>query len=223
MRRKEKLVNGEIYHIFNKSIADFKIFNNNNDFSRMKDMIRYYQAEGMPLKFSQYMELVKVKRNGFLNQFKSDSQDKERIVQIIAFCFMPTHYHLILKQLRENGISVFISNIQNSYTRYFNTKFKRKGPLWEGPFKNVLIKTDTQLLHLTRYLHLNSVTSYLVNRPEEWLYTSYLEYLSKIKENEKICDYEDLLDIEPFYYKKFIEDRISYQRELSRIKELLFE
>lgn len=223
MRRKEKLVNGEIYHIFNKSIADFKIFNNNNDFSRMKDMIRYYQAEGMPLKFSQYMELVKVKRNGFLNQFKSDSQDKERIVQIIAFCFMPTHYHLILKQLRENGISVFISNIQNSYTRYFNTKFKRKGPLWEGPFKNVLIKTDTQLLHLTRYLHLNSVTSYLVNRPEEWLYTSYLEYLSKIKENEKICDYEDLLDIEPSYYKKFIEDRISYQRELSRIKELLFE
>lgn len=223
MRRKEVLASGEIYHIFNKSIADFKIFNTDADFCRMKNSLRYYQLDKRPLKFSQYLQLEKVEEEGFDNCFNPIFSGGEKAVQIIAYCLMHTHFHLILKQLKENGISIFMGSVLNSYSHYFNTKHKRKGPLWEGKFKNVLVRSDEQLLHLTRYIHLNPVTSYLVDKSEDWPASSCREYLLKIKNSESCCSYDEILNIEPGDYKKFLEDRVSYQRELGKIKEVLFD
>ena len=182
--------------------------------------IRYYQREKPALKFSKFLKLSMVLRD---QQYEASPSPDEKLVEIIAFCIMPTHLHFILKQLKENGISTFMSNILNSYTRYFNTKYNRKGPLWEGRFKNALVKTDEQLLHLTRYIHLNPVTVYLVNKPEEWPASSFQEYMLKVNDNDKICKYDDLLKIEPPTYRKFVVNRASYQRDLAKIKELLFE
>lgn len=223
MRRKEELVTGEIYHIYNRSIADFKIFNSTPDFLRMKNMLRYYQVEKMNLRFSQFIELYIVKEAGFINHFISLSKDKNKLVQIIAYCLMPSHLHLIVKQSIDNGITKFMGNLLNSYSRYFNIKYNRKGPLWEGKFKNIFVDDDQQLLHLTRYVHLNPVTGYLVNKPEEWAASSYNEYISKNNDNDGICKYDDILDIESAVYKKFVEDRISYQRDLAKIKNALLE
>ncbi|MDD5173954.1 MAG: transposase [Candidatus Omnitrophica bacterium] len=223
MRRKDKLSVGEVYHVFNKSIADFKIFNNETEFLRMKYMIKYYQR-GMPRDcFARFMEYEKVIKSGFYNAFASIKHDRGKLVDIIAFCLMPSHLHLILRQVRENGISIFVGNLLNSYSRYFNLKHCRKGPLWEGRFKDVLVNRDEYLLHLTRYLHLNPVTSYLVERPDQWQHSSFLEFLSKTNEEEAICQFGDILSIEPTAYKKFVEDRIAYQRELAKIKDLILE
>lgn len=219
--RKDLLVVGQVYHIFTKSIAGFKIFNNESEFSRMRSTVHYYQREKPPVRFSKFIESARAENNH--PDETIPLSDKEKLVEIIAYCLMPTHLHLILKQLKENGISTFMSNILNSYTRYFNTKIDRKGPLWEGRFKNVLVETDEQLLHLTRYIHLNPVTAYLVNKPEEWPASSYREYISKINDNDRICKYNDILEIEPISYRKFVEDRASYQREMATIKELLLE
>ena len=207
-----------IYHVFNKSIAGYKIFNNDSEFSRMRDVVRYYQEEKPPVKYSKFIKNRSHRVGGI-----GCSSEREKIVEIIAYCFMPTHLHLVLKELKENGISTFMNNILNSYTRYFNIKHNRKGPLWEGRSKKVLVETDGQLLHLTRYVHLNPVTAYLVDNPEEWLVSSYSEYLSKVNDNDRICKYEDILDVKPTSYRKFVEDTISYQRELAKIKELLLE
>ena len=136
---------------------------------------------------------------------------------------MPTHFHLILRQLTDNGISIFMQNTLNSYSRYFNIKHNRKGPLWQGRFKSVLIKTEEQLLHLTRYIHLNPVTAYLVERSEEWPSSSYKEFLSDNDDGEKICRFRDILDIEPLSYREFVNDAVSYERELAKIKRLLLE
>ena len=224
MRRRETLANGEVYHIFNKSIAEFKIFNNTSNFLRIKNMIRYYQIGNMPLRFSWFLELNNVKEKGFNERFIPFSQGKEKLIQIIAYCLMPTHLHLILKQLKENGISIFMGNILNGYSRYFNTKYRRKGPLWEGRFKNVLVGSDEQLLHLTRYIHLNPVTAYLTENPEEWIHSSYKEYLNSYNnEDERICKYDDILEIEASSYREFVEDRVSYQRELANIKSLVLD
>jgi len=133
---------------------------------------------------------------------------------------MPTHVHLILKQLTSDGISDFIGKVLNSYSKYFNTKHKRKGPLWEERFKNILVITDEQLLHLTRYLHLNPATALIVEKPEDWPYSSYCEYLG-IGQGIGLCKYQDILNINPKSYRKFVNDRISYQRELAKIKALI--
>lgn len=221
MSRKDKLVTGEIYHVFNKSIAGFKILNNRFDFIRMLSTVRYYQREDLPEKLSRFIEHKK--SNKKKNYFYDFLQNKEKMVEIIAYCLMPTHIHLVLKQLKENGISIFMKTVLNSYSKYFNTKLKRKGPLWEGRFKNVLVDKDEQLIHLTRYIHLNPVTAYLADKPQEWKFSSYEEYLGKRSKEDIVCSYEDLLSIQPDSYKEFVNDRIDYQRSLAIIKDLMLD
>jgi putative transposase len=217
---KNSLVKGEFYHVFTKSIADYIIFNNDVEFARMVKVIHYYQKENPPQKFSYFVKM----QNKGLKSFQDKAQPaNSNLIEIIAYCLMPTHLHLILTPVKEDGLSIFMSNILNSYTRYFNIKHKRKGPLWEGRFKSVLVESDEQLLHLTRYIHLNPVTACIVNKPQEWMASSYLEYLSQVNENDKICHYDNVLDINPSYYKNFVEDRISYQRELAYIKSVAIE
>jgi len=211
-----------VYHVFNRSIADFVIFNNATEFTRMLEVIQYYQIEKPSICFSEFTKLNDCKKS-YVHNKPIFLAKKKKLVEIIAYCLMPTHPHLILDELKDRGVSIFINNILNSYTRYFNIRHKRKGPLWESRSKKILIKSDKQLQHLTRYIHLNPVTAYLVDKPEKWKFSSYKEYLLKISGDKKICNYDDILDIEPFSYKEFVEDRISYQRELAEIKHILIE
>jgi len=211
----------ELYHIYNRSINEMEIFTNNNEYRRFTDAIRFYQVEKPQIKFSDFMEQKSHRRGGISGiNWGTLFPEKERLVEIIAYCIMPTHFHLLLRQLRGGGIPIFINNLLNSYTRYFNTRYKRKGTLWEGRSKKVLLMSDEQLLHTTRYIHLNPVTAHLVNKPEEWLWSSYHEYLLEASEseNERICNYDSVLDIKPSAYKKFVEDGIIYQREMAKAK-----
>ncbi|MFH1281337.1 MAG: transposase, partial [Candidatus Omnitrophota bacterium] len=195
---------------------------NNQEYQRILAAIRYYSISKHSSCLARFLELSEenvCQINALLTNYLND---KPKLVDIVAYCFMPTHIHLILKQLEEDGISCFMSNVLNSYTRYFNTKHKRKGPLWEGRFKSKLVETDEQLLHLSRYVHLNPVTAFLTDKPEAWQYSSYNEYLCT-EEVLRICNYNKLINIAPADYKKFTEDRISYQRELAKIKDLIME
>jgi len=215
--RKYPLVTNEVYHIFNRSIAKYTIFNNDAEFNRMRELFRYYMWENRRLRFSKWKEL----KTDTSSQDDLDGLNK--LVIIIAYCVMPTHIHLVLQQRKDNGISVFMSQISNSYSRYFNVKYKRKGPLWEKEFNNVLVEDNEQLLHLTRYIHLNPSTAYLVDNPQEWPASSYGEYLGKVSKKDRICEFESIINISPSEYKEFVEDRVGYQRDLANIKHLLLE
>jgi len=212
--RKIQLFTGGIFHIYSRSIAEYKIFNSMVDFFRMKDILTYFR-EKKPTCFSEFSRFPNEKQQEIL-LFAG-----EKYVDIIAYCIMPTHIHLILSQIADNGISKFMEKVLKSYSLYFNKKFKRKGPLWSGKFSNVLVENDEQLIHLTRYIHLNPVSAYLVEKPEDWKFSSYNEYLGKT--NEKLCNWENYLEINPDEYKDFVEERIDYQRELQEIKHLLLE
>ncbi len=222
MLRKTSLETGNVYHIFSKSIAGFKIFTRERNFLRIFDAVKYYQIENPPLSFSHFIRVDKSSKGVHLRKISNYPGNKQdKIVDIIAYCFMPTHIHLVLRQLKDSGISIFMSKVLNSYARYFNTLYKRKGPLWEGPFQNVLVESDEQLYHLTRYIHLNPVTACLVDKPEDWIFSSYREYLSISK--EKICQYDDLFEIFPEEYKEFVEERKIEQRELAMLKKLMLD
>jgi len=219
MVRKSPLITGSVYHIFNRSIADFIIFNDRRDYQRMLMLFFYFQIENPPSKFSYFIRHKATADLGFFQVFDEIANDQDKNVQIIAYCLMPTHIHMILKQLKDKGISTYLSNISNAYARYFNICHRRKGPLWEGEFKNVLVENNDQLLHLTRYIHLNPVTASLVEKPEDWSYSSYLEYLGRDNIHQ-FCNYENILEIDPKKYQAFVEDRIDYQKELAKIKKL---
>ena len=119
-----------------------------------------------------------------------------------------------------------MSDFQNSYTRYFNTSHRGIGPLLQGQFKAVRIEDDKQLLHLSRYIHLNPYTSFIVRDLEdlfEYPWSSFPEYLSKIETG--ICNKEHILSqfSSSDAYKSFVLDQANYQRELGKIKHLSLE
>ncbi len=212
MPRRDCLISGKTYHIFTKSIARFNIFNNDTEYTRMLEVINYYKILDPGPCFSDFQK--------YADKDKL-MEGKEQGVGIVAYCLMPTHLHLILNQYVDNGISVFMRKTLNSYSKYFNARIRRNGPLWQGRFKNVEIVTDEQLLHLTRYVHLNPVTAGIVKSPEFWKYSSYNEYLDSTK--EKICNFSEILDINKKEYCDFVASQITYQKELSKIKHLIFE
>jgi putative transposase len=224
MKREEPLSTGNVYHILNKSIAGYTIFTSDKDYSRMIQMLRFFAVDNKKLpRFARFLEIVDGQKTTFEELLLKETKDSDKNVQIIAYCFMPTHFHLILKQLKDGGISTFTGNLSNSYARYFNIKYKRKGRLWEDKFKNVSVDSDEQLLHLTRYIHLNPVTAGIVDNADKWRYSSYREYLKKNKAKHPICDFEDILSIDPLEYTEFVESQVEYQKELAIIKKITME
>jgi len=215
--RKYPLVSGHLYHVLTRSIAKYKVFNSSEDYDRIIEALRLYQYNNFDLKISDYKKYSDKQQKVIYNSLRSDNR---KSTDIIAYCIMPTHIHLILRQIEDLGISWYVSKLLNSYTRHFNCIHKRKGPLWEGRFKNILINSDEQLLHLTRYLHLNPSSAGLVKKPEQWNYSSLREYISRKKNADNITVYHDLIDMSPKDYRIFIKENITYQRKLSIIKHL---
>lgn len=217
---KVPLVDDGIYHVFSKSIAGYKIFNEDSEYKRLASVLKYYRTSKPLLKFSLHNRCCKTDLPS-LNSPASQMDDK--LIIIIAYCIMPTHIHLLLQQKQENGISKYVGRILNSYTKYFNIRHNRKGPLWESKFKAVLVESHEQLLHLTKYIHLNPTTAYLTDKPENWAYSSYNEYVSSENNKDPICEYDKLLDLSLCAYKTFIDESVDYQREIAQLKNLTIE
>ena len=216
--RKEPIITGGYYHIFSRTIAGFEVLTSREEYQRMMGTILHYNDENVPCSYVLYPEHIKR-----MKKHNEPLPSKEPLISILSYCFMPTHIHLLVKQLRDDGISKFIRHVLQSYAEYFNSKNRRKGPLWESRFKVVTVKTDEQLSHLTRYLHLNPVTAYIIDKPEQWEFSSYREYLGLQPADKNICFYKDVFDMKPERYKEFVEDRIDYQRRLAHIKALTLE
>jgi REP element-mobilizing transposase RayT len=97
-------------------------------------------------------------------------------VQIVAYCLMPDHYHLLL-YLQTETLSRSMQPFLLAYTNAFNRRYQRIGSLFQGPFKARRIGTNEYLLHLSRYIHLNPVEAGLVQKAEDWEFSSYKDYL----------------------------------------------
>jgi len=217
--RKLVLANDEIYHIFNRTVANEEIFGRKYNILRMIKIVDYY-------KFSQTLRFSKFKKLPLSEQLEYlKSQKKELLVEIYSFAFMPNHYHFLIKQLRDDGIRRFIANIQNSFARTFNLKNKRGGALFRSPFKAKRIETEEQLVHISRYIHLNPVTSFLIefedlfNSPA----TSFSAYTQNIMFSFLNKDYLLKIFGSREAYISFMEDQVDYQRKLAFIKSVILE
>lgn len=187
------------------------IFLDSFDYRRFLKTILYYQLEGPKPRFSIFAPT-------------SEELDKnKKIVEIVCYCLMPNHFHLLLKQIKEGGITEFLSKSSNSYTRYFNTKNKRVGPIFQSEFKSVHIDNSEQLVHLSRYIHLNPLVGFVTDNLDSYRWSSYREFLEI--ERAGVCFKEIILNQfnNVIDYKSFVLDQISYARELERIKHQLID
>lgn len=219
--RKVILANNQIYHVYNRGIERRTIFTSRREFQRSIEVIKYYRFTNLSLKFSKFLVQPYEKKLEMLANIET-LENKQ--VEIIAYCLMPNHFHFLLKQLKDIGVSKFVANFTNSYTKYFNTKHERNGPLVQGMFKAVLVETDEQLIHLSRYIHLNPVVSFITKDQdlENYQWSSLREYL---KLEDGFCDKENVLHnfSSCKRYKQFVFDQISYAKELEKIKHLILE
>lgn len=175
------------------------------------------------MRYSFLSRLNKEERSTIIeNLYKSDNN----LVSIYAFSLMPNHYHLLLKQIQEKGIMNYIRLIQNSYAHYINIKTKRFGSVFQSPFKAKRIENDEQLLHVSRYIHLNPLSSYLIENPndlESYEWSSYKDYVDKDPRR-----FIDVSFLKSFHkdkekFRKFTLDHADHQRKLEKIKHLIID
>lgn len=220
--RKQPISPKEIYHVFNKSIAGEPIFFSVRDYQRFINVMDFYRFPSS-LRFSFYNRLPLTKRKDFIENLRNHGQ---KLISLYTFCLMPNHFHFLIKELIEGGIRKFVANLQNSYAKYFNTKSRRQGSLFQEMFKAVRIETDEQFVHVARYIHLNPYSSFVVRNISElknYKWSSLSDYLGKNNFSFLDKDFLSAFYSSPDEFISFILDQADYQRELQQIKHLILE
>lgn len=136
---------------------------------------------------------------------------------------MPNHFHFLLRQKRKSGITEFVSKLSNSYTKYLNIKNNRVGHLLQGGFKAVYVETNEQLLHLSRYIHLNPLVGYVTKALDDYRWNSYIEYTHDT--NNEICDKKIIIDQfrSKEEYGQFVLDQKDFGQQLEAIQHQLLD
>ena len=200
------------YHVYNRGVEKRDIFLDEKDYRFFETYLFIYLN---PLK--------KVLEKHPDLPLRLHSKNLSEEVKLMAYCLMPNHFHLLLKQKTKNGISKLLKQITNAYTLYFNQKNTRVGGLMQGRFKAVPITNDDLHIHITRYIHLNPIASNLTQDLTTYKWSSYPDYLGK--EVDLPCSKDEILayfkSVEDF--EKFHTDQIDYAKKLDRIKHLTIE
>lgn len=139
---------GGIYHIYNRGVEKRVIFLGEKDYRRFT----YGLSEFNDTKPAS--NLYRLLSDSAL-LFEVGLQTKKPLVEILAFCLMPNHYHLMVRALNENGVTEFMRKLGTGYTNYFNLKYQRVGPLFQGKFKAILLKQGAHFTYLPHYIHFN--------------------------------------------------------------------
>lgn len=217
-KRATPLITNQIYHIFNKTIDKKQVFISNRYNSTFLDTLKYYRSTKNIVSYSAFKDLAQQLKS---SQEAILSLQEYHLVDIYAYCVMPNHFHLLVKQKQEHGVSKYISNVLNSFTRYFNIKNERKGPLFLPRFKAVLVSSEEQFKHVSRYIHLNPYSSNLVEKISvlrTYPLSSLHEYSAK---TPFICSTSYLLTYfnnSLSRYYRFLENNAEYQKTLEYCK-----
>jgi len=152
--RKIKLVNNEIYHIISRGVGGLPIFRDKDDYYRCIFSL-YSFNDDRPIEIRRERRLRK-EVDGRPTSVKAEERDK--FVEILAFCLMPNHVHILLKQIKYDGTSRFMKKFATGYAKYFNEKYEKMGHLFQGRFQAIHVKDDAYLKVIFNYIHTNPVS-----------------------------------------------------------------
>ena len=212
--RKVPLVTGEYYHIFNRSQFSLPIFKKDADAKAFFKTLIYYTLVNPPRRLSYEKRYTK--------NINEPIDYNNRLVSILAYCIMPNHFHLLLKQEVDGGISTYMQRLTLSFVHYYNVKNNQKGHLFESGFKSVLIESENQLLHVSRYIHLNPTSAKLIDDPLKYKYSS-LQYYVYGGERLPLLFDSIVKTGTREHYRQFVYDNIEYQQTLQYIKNQLID
>ena len=258
--RQEQFVNQEIYHIVIRGIDNNLLFKDINDYyrgifsiyefnnfnpveiiRRRRDIKRFKERFDTKIKLvgaPSSDQLVGARVSAGLNKLVR-KDERDLMVEIFAFCFMPNHLHLLVRQIEEGGIIKFMQKLGGGYGRYFNTKYDRKGYVFQNRFVSVHIKTDEQLKIVFVYIHANPISlvepkwkEVGIKNPEEvikflenkYRWSSYFDYIGK-QDFPSVTEREFMLNVMGGEQgcKNFVEDWVRYKGEIREFSDLALE
>lgn len=213
---------GGYYHLYNRGVEKRLIFMDEMDYSVFISYLAAYLSlpdlQGVSLQVEK-VSPSKVPKNYFGE------------IKLLAFCLMPNHFHLMVKQESDHGIDHFMRSLSTKYVRYFNSKYKRVGSLFQDTYKGVRIENEYQFVYLSKYIHRNPMDLFTCKdtpcRLEDYRYSSYGNYLSKYR--QEWLDIEEILElfssvnrqISYNNYKQFVDE--SSDNDISFIKDVVLD
>lgn len=206
MQRKTPLIEGEHYHVYSRGVEKRKIFLNKKDYERFMALL-YIMNQDVPFRMENFLRNHK---NNLIDIFKE--QREKKLVSVLGYCLMPNHFHIILYENIQGGISKFMKKLLTAYSMYFNTKYQRSGTLLTRPFRSQHICRESQYLYIFSYLHLNPLS--IINKNwknddarnkketekfiKEYQFSSYQDFLENTRPESLILDFPMI----PKYIKK---------------------
>jgi REP element-mobilizing transposase RayT len=195
MANREPIEIGEYYHIYNRGVDKRLIIKDSKDADRFIKSLEFFNSK----------EPVLSLRDVLSDENYKNKKINDVLVQIVCYNLNPNHFHLILKEINEGGISEFMKRVGGGYTWYFNNRNKRSGSLFQGRFKSVRIKSNEQLLHTSVYVNLNWKVHKISGSAAVNVRSSWNEYMGKTFQNickkniilgqfNSIADYKDFAE-----------------------------
>ncbi len=208
-RRKIKFENGELYHVYNRGVDKRDIIMDLYDLFRILESIDAFNST------DQIGSIFEYSRKG--KRFRSRGP---KLVEVVAFNILDNHYHLVLKQLVDNGISMFMRDFSAGYTKYFNEKYKRSGALFQGPFKAEYVSSNEYLMYVVDYVNGNNYIHKLSKMDDsvlKWGARSSLEQYTRDKSEWKNKYFECNI------IKSEFDDRERYLKNVKELAETIIE
>jgi putative transposase len=209
---------GENYHLINHGVGEEDVFLEKADYVNFINRVNFYRFPSQ-MRFSYYQRLSLEDKELFFNNLLLNNKP---LVSILTFSLLPNHFHFIVEEISFGGIKAFMSNLQNSYVRYFNTKYKRRGPLFQSVFFAVHITSDDQLMFLSGYVHSNPYAAFLAKSKDElfgYSWSSLPDYVSQ----KQSCSFLNKKPIMSFFssreeYKDYVQGEADYHRQQGQLK-----
>lgn len=202
MARNIKFVVDGYYHIYNRGVDKRKIFLDSQDL--------YYFLDNLIIFNIKERTSISTSDSNLRKLAKQIAKQSKPLVKIVAYALLPNHFHLILKEIGEGGISKFMQKISTSYTMYFNEKYDRSGALFQGTFK---AKPINDLIVLSSYVNLNFI-HHGYSTESDLVKTSFFEYVDAKTVSEPICDKNEVDEI-----VKASNGAAQYKKDAKRISE----
>lgn len=218
---------GGVYHLYNRGTDKREIFIDKADYRRFMRCLLHLNDEN-PVRIEELKNEV------------APREDREKMVEILTFCLMPNHYHLLIREIKIGGITRFMRKMGTAYTMYFNKRYERSGVLFQGQFKSVVVNNDSYLRYIPHYIHLNPLdlimdwreckfnTNEALKYLDSYPWSSYLVYKDSLGEksiNDSVRNIIDIDFLEDLYCNKYgadLKDWIS-DVNLNYIQDLLLE
>jgi len=241
-RKPREFVNGEIYHIVLRRAGNELFFGDIDDYYRgvfyiyecnTTKLIKIRERRKARAKFKETLKKIKEKE---IKKGLMWKDERDRLVEVLAFCLMPNHIHLLVRQLKEGGISKFIQKIASGYASYFKNKYgiKLKGHFFQDRFEAVHVKTDEQLKVVFVYIHTNPISliepkwkEYGIEKPEKvikfvenYKWSSYSDYIGK-KNFPSVTEREFILKVigGEKGCREWVERWIKHKAEIKKLME----